>query len=83
MASKQKKREPKIQSVADYFNPLNLGTVRTCNFIYKAAKEYYNNDKWTKAIVEYKKFLELNTADFDSLIEIATAYFKIKKLKKK
>ena len=65
-----KKTKPKIKSSWDYLNPKNLKALKDCNLIYKDAKAFYDKKEYRKAKEHYLKFLEINTADFDTLIEI-------------
>ena len=79
----------KIKSLIDYFKPTNLGTLATCNKLYKTAKYYFRQAQetnkpadWTKAKDEYEKFLKHNEADVDAYIEIGVAYYNLKRTKK-
>ncbi len=65
-----KKTKPKIKSSWDYLKPQNLKALKDCNIIYKDAKAFYDKKEYRKAKEHYLKFLEINTADFDTLIEI-------------
>ena len=77
-----KKSNPQIQSVRDYLNPKNLKILKECNEIYKNAKACYNKEKYPEAKKYYNDFLELNTADFDTLIEIGICYYKLGNIEK-
>ena len=92
-----KKHNPQIQSVRDYLNPKNLKALKDCNYIYKQAKAFYDKAKtfddnkesqlkakeyYRKAKEYYLKFLEINTADFDTLIEIGICYYELDDIEK-
>ena len=76
------RKKKQIKSVADYFNPKNLGVVRRCNILYIEANRWYRENEWKKAISKYEEFLELNIADFASFMEIAVSYCAIGKKRK-
>ena len=95
--SHMKKTNAKIESVWDYLNPKNLKALKDCNYIYKQAKAFYDKAKtfddnkeselkakeyYRKAKEYYLKFLEINTADFDTLIEIGICYYKLGNIEK-
>ena len=75
-------KKKKITSMIDYFNPKYLAVARKCNILYKNAKDQYRKKEWSKAISKYEEFLDLNTADFASFMEIAVSYCAIGKKRK-
>ena len=71
----------KIESYRDYFNPANLAVLRKCNIKYQKAKECWNKEDWKKAIKLYNEFIEINTADASTFIEIGVAYYETKRMR--
>ena len=71
----------KIMSYRDYFNPANLAILRKCNIKYQQAKKYFDNEDWKNAIKLYNEFIEINTADASTFIEIGVAYYKMKRMR--
>mgnify|MGYP001227251504 CR=1 FL=1 len=77
-----KKTKPKIKSSWDYLKPQNLKALKDCNIIYKDAKAFYDKKEYRKAKEHYLKFLEINTADFDTLIEIGICCYELDQKRK-